>query len=80
MQQVDVHAIGFVSEIGSDPHREPFGMRRPRRAVGAQARELAFALDQRGVGIENVGELAMQADADVVGESGCIPRSRAPSA
>ena len=66
MQQVDVHAIGFVGEIGGDPDGEPFGMRRPRGAVGAQTRQLAFALDQRGVGVEDVGKLAVQADADVV--------------
>src|SRR5262249_8313502 len=43
-------------------------MRWPRGAIGAQPGELAFALDQSRVGIENIGELAMQADADLLGK------------
>ena len=43
-------------------------MRRPRRAIGSEAGQVALALDQRRVGIEDIGKLAVQADADVVGE------------
>ena len=43
-------------------------MRRPRGAVGGEPGQLALALDQRRVGVEDVGKLAMQADADMVGE------------
>ena len=68
MQQVDVRAVGLVGEVGGDPHREPFRMRRPRGAVGAQPGQLALVLDQPGVGVEDVGNLAVQADADVVRE------------
>ena len=41
VQQVDVHAVRFIGQVGGDPHREPFGVRRPRRAIGAQTRERA---------------------------------------
>ena len=68
MQKVDVHAVGFIGEVGGNPYRKPLGMRRPRGAVGMQPGQLALALYQGGVGIEDVGKLAVQADADVVRE------------
>ena len=68
VQQVDVEALGFVGEIGRDPDREPLGVRRPGGAVGREPVELAVALDELRISVEDVGELAMQADADVVGQ------------
>ena len=68
MQQVDVQAVGLVGEVGGDQDRKPFRMRRPRGAVGLQPGQLALALHQLGVGVQDLGGLAVQADADVVGE------------
>ena len=42
-------------------------MRRPGSAVGRQAFELAFVLDDLGVGRHDLGRLTMQAQADLVG-------------
>ena len=67
MQQIDVQAIGFVGQIGRNPDRKPFGMRRARGAVGMQAGQLAFALNDFCIGVEDFGKFAMQADADMRG-------------
>ena len=79
VQQVDVQAVGLVGEVGGDPDREALGVRRPRGAVGAQPRQLAFALDDLRVGGHDLGRLAVQADADLRRRApGTSPSAAAP--
>ena len=73
VQQVHVVALGLVGEVGGDPHRQALGVRWPCGAVGAQAGQGAVLRHQTRVGIEDVGELAVQAHADVRGEGRVRP-------
>ena len=66
VQQVDVEAIRLIGEIGRDPDRQPLRVWRAGGAVGMQPGELALAFDDLGVGVEDLRELAVQADADVI--------------
>ena len=50
VQQIDVHAIGFIGQIRRDPDGKPFGMRRTRGTVSVQASQLAFAFHDLGIG------------------------------
>ena len=66
MQQIDVHAVGLIREVGRDEDGEPLGMRRARSAVGTQSRQLALRLHQLRIGIHDLRGLAVQGKRDGV--------------
>ena len=70
VEQVDVAARRLVGEVGRDPHPEPLGVRRPRGAVSAETREGRVLLGDARVGVQDVRDLAVEADAHVIGEAG----------
>ena len=72
MQEIDVQAIGFVGQIGCYPDGEPLGVRRTGRTVGVQSRQLALALDDFRIGVENFRKLAMKTDTDICCKFGTL--------
>src|SRR5881296_1533760 len=68
VQQVDVDAARLVPEVCGHGDGEALGVGRPRRAVGGEAGERGVLVREPRVGVEDVGHLAVQADADVLGQ------------
>ena len=67
VQQVDVGAVGLVGQVGGDEDRQPLGVRRTGGAVGRQAGAACRpAPTSARVGVEDVGDLAVQAERDVL--------------
>src|SRR5262245_48832738 len=69
MPEINVKAVGFIGEVRSDPDGEPFRVRRAGSTVGMQPRQLALALDEFRVRVEDLRKLAMKTDADMGGKA-----------